>query len=163
MAVRKGSDNMTRKASGTEKKKMSQAEKHMRELEEQDQSAPRYEDFEEGLNAVLADQGVVGEFTDLAVEYVAINAEITRLEARKDAIRKIIKPIVEECGIEKLASDLWVIEQYTSHTPKKLDPLKLLEAGVKQEQIDNSYVGGTPFTTVQIRARAAAGDRGKGE
>lgn len=154
VAIRTGKDNMTRKASGTERSKL--VKKHMDAIEDADAQSTRYEDVADALNEALiqvAGGDDVGDFESLALEYAALNAQIAEAEARKEEIKELVKAASGAAGVDKCVTDLWAFERVTSHTPRKLDPARLMEKGVKATVIEACYVGGTEYQYAQIRLR----------
>lgn len=145
MAVKQGAANMTRKASGTEKKKLAKGER-MVSMAEAENLATTYEQL----------PGLADDLPGLAAEYIGLNQEIAAANSRKEEISATVKVIHSTADVPMITGDFFVTEMVTSHRPRKLDPKLLLEAGVDIETIEACYTGGDDYQYLQIRARAEA-------
>lgn len=154
MGVKKGEANMTRKASGTEKKKLSKRDEHMLALEQADAEAPQLSEYAEVLDELVAQEGIAGTFEELAIEYASLTAQEYDAGKRKDQLKPVFKKLLPLVGADKIAGDTVVVELVTGHTPRQLSATKLLATGkLTIDEINACYEGGVEYKYASIRMR----------
>jgi len=131
-----------RKITASEKKaKAAKTQSRTKELTESD--APSVERF----------PGLLDDMPELAAEYLSLNAEGSKIEARKKEIREQFEEMLLSAGEPIVQGDFFVTEVVTSHKAKKLSPEKLLEHGVKMPVIEACYEGGEEFSYIKVSAK----------
>ena len=97
--------------------------------------------------------GIAEDAPELAAEYLSLNKEVARLEARKKDIRDRMDEILGEAEVPAMQGEFWIAQVVTSHRAKKISATKLLEEGVNIEVINACYEGGEPYAYITITAK----------
>lgn len=79
-----------------------------------------------------------------------INAEVKALEAEKDKLKPLLKEALDEAGVRSVDGGFWLATRATGKTASKLDPTKLVSAGVSPETIDACTIVGREYTYVIV-------------
>lgn len=104
--------------------------------------------------------GLADDLPGLAAEYLALNEQAKGIDARKKELQEAIKAVHTAATLDVIGGDFFVCEMVTSHKPKKLDKMLLLECGVDMEVIDACMAGGEEYTYLTVRPRAQAEQEG---
>lgn len=95
--------------------------------------------------------GLMDNFPDIAAEYLALNAEASRIVERKKELATELEFALSKAKEDRVRGEFFTVERVKSHHPKKISTLKLMECCVDQEVIDYCTEGGDEYYYVTVK------------